>query len=240
MPQVKNLRVAGRIGPVIFYYVGDKFYSRAAPGKIKQAPNTKIRSTNFGVAARAGKALRAGLQDALPNPKDRQMQSRFSGAIAKWLGLQSVKTLAAAEDIPGLYRFQFGGLWAFEEVFRVPFTVNTINGEAIEIHLPSLMPVEAMKGPSDTVSVDCTFAVAACDLATGVPLESNLVRWSIPYNNATVPAQTFTLPCSHAAGSLLVVTGGLRFNLLKNGVPSVSENPSYISCSVIKTIVNWK
>jgi hypothetical protein len=44
MLQVKNLGVAGRIGPVIFYYVGDKFYKRAAPGKIKQAPKTKITS----------------------------------------------------------------------------------------------------------------------------------------------------------------------------------------------------
>ncbi len=44
MPHVKNLRVAGRTGPVIFYYVGDKFYVRAAPRKIKQARKTKITS----------------------------------------------------------------------------------------------------------------------------------------------------------------------------------------------------
>ena len=41
MPQVKNHGVSGRIGPVIFYYVGDKFYTRAAPGKIKQAPKNE-------------------------------------------------------------------------------------------------------------------------------------------------------------------------------------------------------
>ena len=235
MPQVKNLRVSGRIGPVIFYFVGDKFYSRAAPGKIKQAPKTKIRSTNFGIAARAGKALRCGLRNALPNTKDRQMQSRFSGAIAKWLALQSVKTVTPAEDIPGLYRFQFGGLWAFEETFRVLFTVNIRHNEAIEIHVPSLIPVEAMKGPRDTISVDCTFAVAVCDLATGMPLGNNLIRWNIPYNTASQPAQTFTLSCPQAAGSLIVITGGLRFNVLKGGVPFVSDNPSYVTCSVIKS-----
>ncbi|HXS59064.1 MAG TPA: hypothetical protein VN726_23230, partial [Hanamia sp.] len=152
MPQVKNLKVSGRIGPVIFYFVGDKFYSRAAPGKIRQAPKTKIRSANFGTAARAGKALRGGLRDALPNAKDRQMQSRFSGGIAKWLALQSVKSLSPAEDIPGLYQFQFGGLWAFEEVFRVPFTVSITNEEAIEIHVPELIPVDSIKGPHDTIS----------------------------------------------------------------------------------------
>lgn len=235
MPQVKNLKVSGRIGPVIFYFVGDKFYSRAAPGKIKQAPKTKIRSMNFGIAARAGKALRGGLAEALPNTKDRQMQSRFSGAIAKWLALQSVKTVPPAEDIPGLYRFQFGGMWAFEDAFRVPFTVNIRNNEAIEIHVPALIPVEAMKGPRDTISVDCTFAVAACDLASGAPLENKLIRWNIPYNNATVPEQTFTIPCSQAAGSLIVITGGLRFNVLKNGVPVISDKPSYVSCSVLKS-----
>jgi len=53
-----------------------------------------------------------------------------------------------------------------------------------------------------------------------------------------VPAQTFTLPCPHPPGSLMVVTGGLRFNALKRGIPVMSEDPSYISCSVIKTVVN--
>lgn len=235
MPQVKNLRVAGRIGPVIFYFVGDKFYSRAAPGKIKQAPKTKIRSANFGIAAKAGKALRGGLAEALLNTKDRQMQSRFSGGIAKWLALQSVKKVPPEEDIPGLYRFQFGGLWAFEDVFHVPFTVSMKTAEGIEIHIPSFIPTEAMKGPRDTLSVDCTFAVAECDLATGMPMGNNLVRWNIPYNNATVAAQTFTLPCPQPAGSLIVVTAGLSFSVLKNGVPFVSDNPSYITCSVLKS-----
>ena len=235
MPQVKNLRVAGRIGPVIFYFVGDKFYSRAAPGKIKQAPKTKIRSTNFGIAARAGKGLRGGLANVLPNTKDRQMQSRFSGGIAKWLALRSIKSLITTEDIPGLYRFQFGGLWAFEEKFRVPFTVSTTIGEAIEIHVPAFIPVEAMKGPRDTISVDCTFAVAVCDLATGMPLGNNLVRWNIPYNTTGLPAQTFTLPCEQAVGSLIVITGSLRFNVLKSGILSISDKPSDISCSVIKS-----
>ena len=238
MPQVKNLRVSGRIGPVIFYYVGDKFYARAAPGKIKQAPKTKIRSTNFGIASRAGKALRDGLADVLPNTKDRQMQSRFSGAIAKWLGLQSVKTLTASEQIPGLYLFMFGGRLAFEEKFHAPFTVSTNSEEAIEIHVPAFIPVKVMNGPRDTVSVDCTFAVASCDLATGRPLGNKLVRWNIPYNTDTVPAQTFTLPCAHPPGSLAVITGGLGFNVLKRGIPVMSEDPSYISCSVIKTGVN--
>ena len=235
MPQVKNLKVAGRIGPVIFYFVGDKFYSRAAPGRIKQAPKTKIRSTNFGTAARAGKALRGGLLDVLPNAKDRQMQSRFSGGIAKWLALQSVKTMPPAEDIPGLYRFQFGGLWAFEDTFRAPFTVSMKSSEAIEIHVPAFIPVKVMKGPRDTLSVDCTFAVAACNLATGMPLGNNLIRWNTPYNTTGVPAQTFTLPCPQAVGSLIVITGGLRFNVLKNGVPFASDNPSYITCSIIKS-----
>ena len=235
MPQVKNLRVAGRIGPVIFYFVGDKFYSRAAPGKIKQAPKTKIRSANFGIAAKAGKALRGGLADVLPNKKDRQMQSRFSGGIAKWLALQSVKTVSPAEDIPGLYQFQFGGLWAFEEVFRVPFTVSTTSGGAIEIHVPAYVPAEAIKGPRDTISVDCTFALALCDLATGVALANNFIRCNIPYNTAVVPAQTFTLPSQQPVGSLMVITGGLRFNVLKSGVLCISDKPSDISCSVIKS-----
>ena len=235
MPQVKNLRVSGRIGPVIFYFVGDKFYSRAAPGKIKQAPKTKIRSANFGTAARAGKALRGGLHDALPNAKDRQMQSRFSGGIAKWLALQSVKELAPAEDIPGLYQFQFGGLWAFEEVFRVPFSVSMTNGDAIKIDIAALIPAAAMKGPRDTASVECTFAVASCDLANGMPLGNHLIRWNIPYDNTAFHAQTFTLPCQQAVGTLILITGGIRFMVLKNGAPLVSDKPSDITCSVIKS-----
>jgi hypothetical protein len=53
---------------------------------VKQPAATKIRSGNFGIAARAGKTLRSGLIPSMPNATDQSMQNSFSGAISKWLG----------------------------------------------------------------------------------------------------------------------------------------------------------
>jgi hypothetical protein len=235
MPQVKNLKFSGRVGPVVFYFVGDKLHSRRVPEKVRQSPNTKIRSANFGVAARAGKALRRGLAGALPYPKDRQMQSGLSGAIAKWLALQPPGMIPPAEDMKHVQRFRFAGLYAFEENFRLPIAVSRKDNNSIEIDLPAFTPKKVVAWPNDVVSIDCTFAATGCTLTTGASLTNHLVRWNIPCNDIEIPAQTFSLPCEQPNGSFILVTGTLIFNVVKNGNKVICDKPSYVTCSVIKS-----
>lgn len=235
MPTLKNLQFSGRVGPVIFYFVGDKFHRRSAPTHIRQTAKTKIRSTNFGIASRAGKTLRSELLPVLAFPKDKLMQSRFSGAIAKWLQLEDVQNLLPAEDLGNLYNFRFNLHGAFPESFRVPYTISKVGNTAFAIQLPAFMPLQYLKGPEGTVSVDCTFAVAGCNLASGAASGSYTTTLAIPYNNTVIPAQTITLPFAQNQGSLIVIAAALTFTIVKEGTMQKNTENAFMPSSVIKS-----
>jgi hypothetical protein len=84
--KVTDVFLNGTIGNVVFYRRMGTNCARSRALHVKQSAAMKIRSVNFGIAARACKVLRSGLTASMPNATDRSMQNRFSGAIAKWLG----------------------------------------------------------------------------------------------------------------------------------------------------------
>jgi hypothetical protein len=45
MPSQINLQITGRIGNVVFYKRGDKYYARSVPGRIRQTKGMKKRAT---------------------------------------------------------------------------------------------------------------------------------------------------------------------------------------------------
>ncbi len=235
MPQVKNLRFSGRVGPVIFYFVGDKCYARSVPGHVKQTPNTKRRSSNFGIAARAGKALRSGLLPVLRLPGNRSMQVKFSGAIARWLALQTPAAVLPSEDIGSLYKFTFYGSFSFNEIFRVPISITRKGDTLIEINLPEFIPAESARGPAGTVSVECTFVATSCILESGMAKGSGVSTLHLPYNSISIPAQTIQLPFVQAKGDIIIIAASINFMVMNNGSVQSYDDPRYQSGSVLKS-----
>ena len=86
--------VKGKMDNVVFYQRQGTLVARAQAATVQQAAATTIRSRNFGIPTKAVRALRSGLLPALHFSKERNMQIRFSGAIAKWLALQSPGSIA--------------------------------------------------------------------------------------------------------------------------------------------------
>ena len=105
MARIDDVFVSGTFGNIIFYRRMGKACARIKRNKIKQTVATKKRSVNFRIAARAGKALRAGLKPTMPKPTDRSMQIRFSGTIARWLGKSDVNTLQSYDRVPFISQF---------------------------------------------------------------------------------------------------------------------------------------
>ena len=153
MAAIKNLSFSGRIENLVFYQQYGKTCVRMVPKNTRQSKGTKMRSTNFGIAARAGKALRSELLQQLPFPLDKAMQSKFSGAIAKWLGLQSVNQLHPLEDMEYIINFDFNPVTSFIELFRVPFTVISLQGNQFQVSIPAFVPTLSILAPAETLSV---------------------------------------------------------------------------------------
>ena len=110
--------ITGTIDNVVFYKLGDAYVARSLPNEVKQSAATKQRSKNFGIAASAGRTLRQSLAPSLPFPKDKNMQSRFSGAIARWLQQSNVDALSPANDLPYINGFDFNEATSIAERWK--------------------------------------------------------------------------------------------------------------------------
>jgi hypothetical protein len=155
MAKVTDVFLNGTIGNVVFYRRIGSNCARSMALHVKQSAATKIRSVNFGVAARAGKALRSGLTPSMPNATDRSMQNRFSGAIAKWLGTSRIDELQATDAVPYLSALEFTKEQPVRQRFKVPFSISIPQQNVVAISIDTFVPAKqivahAGTGPGNT------------------------------------------------------------------------------------------
>lgn len=221
--------VKGRIGNLVFYQLGSQHISRSLPAHVQQTGAMKSRSRNFGVAAAAGRILRSYWQELLPNPKDKNMQSRFSGAVAKWLGQHDVLQLPPQDNLPFVNGFSFTAETNLAERLRVPLTV-TKSPAGLTIAIPAFMPTQSMAAPAHTASVELLFAAAACGLAQKEYRGGMMAQMQIAYTSDLQAAQQFALNVPFTAGSLLVTAAAMRY-ILANG--TVDSRPAFLPAGVV-------
>ncbi len=220
----------GRIDNIIFFQRGGKFFARSMPDKVKQTPATKKRSRNFGIAASAGRILRGLLLPSLPFPKDKQMQSRFSGAIAKWLRLSDLKNLQPEDKVSDVLDFDFNPNSSLSERCKITIDVNQPEDGLIEVNMAAFVPVKKIIAPARTAKVIFTISSASCKLKNSSSSGSFTVTLEIPYNEDLIKKQTLSFPVGASSGNLVVTVISLRYVLAGN---RLSENISFMPSSVI-------
>lgn len=199
---------------------------------IKQTDATKKRGINFGIAARAGRGLRLGLAPAMPNPKNRSAQSRFSGAIAKWLGQSDVETIKPNNKLPFLSLFPFSADDTFGERCKVPVSVDTTEN-GIRVSIGSFIPARNIFAPAGTVSVRLILSVAAAKLSTGISAGHQTTSMEIPFNNLEIPAAVLDFAVPTGGGTIIITAARLVYCGYKNNYPFIIEKKGFNPAGVI-------
>jgi len=107
MPSQINVQITGRIQNIVFYKMGDKYYARTIPARVKQTKATKKRANEFGKASRTGKSLRQQLFPVIPFPSDNKMQTRLVSAVFQWVRSDSYDPEDPCDQVPHVSTFQF-------------------------------------------------------------------------------------------------------------------------------------
>jgi hypothetical protein len=197
---------------VVFYRRMGTNCARSRALHVKQSAATKIRSANFGIAARAGKTLRSGLTPSMPNATDRSMQSRFSGAIAKWLGTSGIDELPSADTVPYISALEFTKEQPVSQRFKVPLTISVPQANVLTVSIDAFIPSKQIVAPAGTGLVTLVISVAGCLLKTGEPTGSETHAIDIPYNDSTVAAQVLEFHVNTPSQSLVVTAARLIYN----------------------------
>jgi hypothetical protein len=229
MARVTQL-VSGKVGNVIFYSIGNVQFSRIKPSRVRQTKDTKVRSRNFGIASAAGRILRIQLKQAILMPKDRAMQIRFCGAIAKWMQRNAVAKIPSAEKLPFIHDFTFSKEKGMEVRCRVGMLVEQPSDNLIAIAVPAFIPNRDISAPARTVAVKLTLAVAGVTLAKGIGTASEVIELHIDYNNEMVAAQTLNFQVPVLPGTLLITVGSMEY-ILNGG--EVCSKEAFMPCSVM-------
>jgi hypothetical protein len=211
MAKVADVFLNGTIGNVVFYRRMGTNCARSRALHVKQSAATKIRSANFGIAARAGKTLRSGLTPSMPNATDRSMQSRFSGAIAKWLGTSGIDELPSTDAVPHISVLEFTKEQPVRQRFKVPLTISMPQANMVTVSIDPFIPSKQIAAPAGTGLVTLVISVSGCLLKTGEPTGSETHTIDIPYNDSTVAAQVMEFRVNTPSQSLVVTAAQLIY-----------------------------
>jgi hypothetical protein len=235
MARIDDVFVTGTLGNVVFYRRMGKPCARIKREHIHQTTATKKRGVNFGIAARTGKGLRMGLAAAMPNPMDRSVQSRFSGAIARWLGQCDVKSLQPCDNIPFLSSFPFSEDESFRERFKVSVAISA-TANRVSVSIGDFIPVKNISAPAGTLSVRLILTVAAVKFAIGVASGWQTESIEIPFNNLEIPAQVLDFSVPTEAGTIIVTAARLVYYGYKNNPLLAIEKKGFNPAGVIKAM----
>jgi len=233
MAKVTDVILNGSMGNVVFYRRKGTNCARARPSHVTQSTATKIRSMNFGIAARAGKALRAGLTPCMPLATDRSMQSRFSGAIAKWMGTSAIEELPLTDAVPFVSDLQFTKGQPVCDRFNVPLTISLPEENLVTIIIDPFVPAKEISAPAGTALVTLVIAVAGCGLKTGESSGSESYTIDIPYNDTPVDAQLLEFHVDTPRQSLVVAAARLIYKRFEYNTWVEMKKEAFVPAGVI-------
>lgn len=233
MATVTDVFVSGSVGNLIFYRRMGKSCARIKRVNLKQTAATRMRGINFGVASKAGKALRNGLTAAMPVTTDRNMQNRFSGSIAKWIGLSGIAELTPTNKVPFVSELAFTKEQPFYGRFKVPVSISQPEANVITLGIDAFVPTLQISAPADTLFVTLIISVAGCLLKTGEPLGSETHTMEIAYNDSLVPAQMLEFHVATSAGNLTVTAARLIYKKVDGNSLTEINKEAFIPAGVI-------
>jgi hypothetical protein len=125
------------------------------------------------------------------------MQSRFSGAIAKWLGTSGIDELPATDAVPYISALEFTKEQPVRQRFKVPLTISVPQANVVRVSIDTFIPSKQIVAPAGTGLVTLVIAVSGCLLKTGEPCgnETHTIDTSSSFNSSIISSVFFPNNC---------------------------------------------
>ncbi len=205
----------GRIGNMIHYKMGDRYFTRAAPKKGKQTRGTKKRAGEFGTASTIGRIIRESLHAIIFVRSDRRMQNKLVSTIFEWLTVVNHQK-ASPTNQPDFDNFKFSpDSPGMSRRWQIKCDVSIPTPGLIKLSIPSFIPNEAFVMPEDTAEIVCRIASVSVDVENKKVVDKaiNEIRYK-PDANKVAAHQIFQ-EVDMPPGSLLVTGMSLEFLVRK-------------------------
>src|SRR6185312_3049237 len=169
----------------------------------------------------------------MPNAADRSMQSRFSGAISKWLGTSAIDELPATDAVPFLSTLEFTKEQPVSQRFKVPFSISVPHANVVCVSIDPFIPSEQIVAPAGTKLVTLMISVSGCLLKTSEPTGNETHTIDIPYNDTTVAAQVLEFHVNMPSQSLVVTAARVIYKRFEYNTWVDMNKEAFVPAEVI-------
>lgn len=203
----------GRIGNLIHYRVGDKYYSRLAPRKYKQTKATKAKASEFGMASTIGRLIRQNLDSVIFNYTDNKMQTNLVREIFEWLQIARNQPASSVTQAR-LEGFNFSTESPLlSSRWKIKVDVSSLTAGQLQIKIPSFVPKTSFIAPARTTNIVCKIASVVIDVKNKVEIASVTNKISYVMDKNKVESQAIVQDLPMPKGSLLVTGMCLEFSI---------------------------
>ena len=236
MPSKMTVQLTGRIQNLVFYKLGDRYCVRTIPQKVKQTKATKARGKQFGVASRAGAALRRQLLPMIPFPSDNNMQTRLVSAIYGYLRSIGNAWPEQVDQLAHIDGFQFTTGYTILERWKVALIVTRNPEGSLQLIIPAFVPTKSISAPAETVSVICEIAAGGFNRQTGNPTGGFSTSLCYKYNDVEVPEQVIPMPTPMPPGSVIVTAISFQYQMMKNGHEVPVNKKAFMPAGIVSAM----
>jgi hypothetical protein len=141
--------------------------------------------------------------------------------------------LPATDAVPYISTLEFTKEQPVSQRFKVPFSVNVPQENAVSVSIDPFIPSEQIVAPAGTKLVTLVIAVSGCLLKTGESTGSETHTIDIPYNNTTVAAQVLEFNVNTPAKSLVVTAARLIYKRFEYNILVQMNKDAFVPAGVI-------
>jgi hypothetical protein len=161
------------------------------------------------------------------------MQSRFSGAIAKWLGTSGIDELPSTDAVPYISALEFTKEQPVSQRYKVPFSISVPQANVVKVSIDAFIPSKQIVVPAGTGLVTLVISVSGCLLKTGEPTGSETHTIDIPYTDTTVAAQVLQFHVNTPPQSLVVTAARLIYKRFEYNTRVEIKKEAFVPAGVI-------
>ena len=206
-----NMKYIGTVDGVIHYCRKGEYYMRTVPEEVQQTEATRESAGVFGNASSIGSILRHSLESILSNPRDKEMQNRFTAAIQAFLYESQGREPRFVPDEERLQTFAFNlkarSNHKLQELVTAAYDVES----GIDINIPEFIPLKTFSAPQATRALRFIICATVSNWQRLRVTDQYMQVLELEYAGKQVAAQSVKLLVTSSSGSIITCTVALQF-----------------------------
>jgi len=206
-----NMKYIGTVDGVIHYCSKGEYYMRTVPEEVQQTEATKESAGIFGNASSIGSILRHSLESILSNPREKEMQNRFTAAIQAFLYESQGREPRFVPEEERLESFAFNLKARSNHKLQQLVTAGYVPESGIDISIPAFIPTKTFTAPTGTRALRLIFCATVVNWQRLKVTDQYMQVLELEYTGNQVTVQNLQLPVTSASGSIITCTVALQF-----------------------------